>query len=250
MTIATYAADEAPDGKSLLRTKKISHPGAREGLYLIDEDGVYHYRAEVKSSSDNSMHIRFVSVTTPEITANVGGDELVFNDFYSDTQLTGLDFVYEWQPWKRFGKLGLQLGAGLTFTQGKGQFVDPPSSGVEPLESYTLFTIPVSAGVIYRFEYTDRQWFVPYISGGLTYYGLVEYREDGDVTAVGSPAGYGAGGLMINLTAFNRDLAFTMDREYGFSNLWFSAEYRYNQSFNEDLDVTSDQISVGIGVDY
>ena len=131
---------------------------------------------------------------------------------------------------------------------GKGWFANGDTR--EPKEDYTFFSIPLSAGIIYRFEYTSRQWVVPYLVGGGVYYGLIEYREDGDYNIVGSPGAYGGGGLMINITAINRDLAFTMDREYGFSNLWLTAEFRVNQSFSEELDVSSDQISIGVGADY
>lgn len=243
------AAVTDADGKSLMKSKRIQHPGMKDGLFLIDEDGVYHYKVHTVSKKDDSMFIRFVSQSPPDISAEIDGKTLVYEDFYGGAQLSGIDFIYEWQPWKNFGKAGLQFGAGLLIANGKGVFRRSTLTEV-PRESFTLFSIPLSVGLIYRFEYMNRQWFVPFVSGGGIYNALIEYREDGDMTTVGTPAAYGAGGLMINLTALNRDLAFVMDREYGFSNLWLTAEYRINQSFSEDLDVSSDQISIGIGADY
>ncbi len=236
------------DGKNILKTKKIEHPGSKDGLYLIDEDGVYHYKVETKSKKDYSLFFRFVSQSSPDISINIDGQDLNYNDFYGSGDLVGLDFIYEWQPLKKYGKAGFQVGAGLSISNGRGYF----ASGVdrEPLEGFTLFSIPLFAGVIYRFEYFNKQWFVPYVTGGLIYNGFVEYRDDGDTKTVGSPAGYGGGGLLVNLTSFNKKLAFVMDREYGYSNLWLSMEYRLNQGFNEDLDITSSQISVGLGADY
>ena len=236
------------DGKSRFRTKKIKHPGAKEGLYLIDEEGVYHYRVQTISKKDNSMFFRIISQTAPNIVGQTNSGDFTFQDMYHVSSLSGVDFIYEWQPLKAFGKLGVQGGVGFATANGKGKFAnDDPRP---PRESYTFFSIPLSIGVVYRFEFADRQWAAPYIAGGGIYNGLVEYRNDSKLTTVGTPAAYGAGGLLINLTALNKDLAFTMDREYGFSQLWLVAEYRRIQGFSKELDITSNQISVGIGADY
>lgn len=240
--------DANPDGKLLIKSKKIKHPGAKDGLYLIDEDGNYHYKVPTKSQKDYTTYFRFVSQSAPEVTTVVGGQELNYSDFYGSANLIGLDFIYEWQPLKKWGKAGFQLGGGLSLANGRGYFNSGDSR--EPLETYTLFSIPLFGGVIYRFEFVNRQWVVPYVSGGLVYNGFVEYRDDGENTIVGTPAGYGAGGLLVNLTAFNKRLAFIMDREYGYSSLWLTFEYRLNQGFNEELDISSDQFSLGIGLDY
>jgi hypothetical protein len=237
-----------PDGKSLIKSKKIKHPGSKDGLYLIDEDGVYHYKVPTQSKKDYTMYFRFVSQSPPEISTNVGDQDLNYSDFYGSANLMGLDFIYEWQPIKNWGKAGFQLGAGFAIANGRGYFGSGDTR--EPLESYTLFSIPLMGGVIYRFEFVNRQWLVPYASAGLIYNGFVEYRDDGENTIVGSPAGYGAGGVLVNLTAFNKRLAFIMDREYGYSSLWLTFEYRLTQGFNEDIDISSDQFSLGIGVDY
>lgn len=245
---STRAPAQNPEGKSLIKSKKIKHPGAKDGLYLIDEDGVYHYKVPTQAKKDYTMYFRFVSQTAPEVTTNVAGQDLNYNDFYGSGNLMGLDFIYEWQPIKNWGKAGFQLGAGVSIANGRGYFASGDTR--EPLEGYTLFSVPLFGGVIYRFEYMNRQWFVPYVSGGLVYNGFIEYRDDGKSNMVGSPAGYGAGGLLVNLTSFNKRLAFVMDREYGYSSLWLTFEYRINQGFNDELDITSDQFSLGIGADY
>jgi outer membrane lipoprotein-sorting protein len=241
--------EQKSDGKSRFRTK---HPGAKEVLYLIDEEGVYHYRVQTISKKDNSMFFRIISQDAPNIIGHTDAEDFTFKDMYNVSSLSGIDFVYEWQPLKSFGKLGVQAGVGFATASGKGYFKSSDASltGKIPRESYTFFSIPLSLGVVYRFEFMERQWAAPYIAGGGIYNGLVEYRNDSDLNTVGTPAAYGAGGLLINLTALNKDLAFTMDREYGFSQLWLVAEYRRVQSFNKELDITTNQISVGIGADY
>ncbi len=242
------------DGRSRFKTRQIKHPAAKEGLYLIDEEGVYHYRVKTLSKKDSSLFFRIISQSAPNIEGESGqtnSGTFGFEEMYSD-QLTGFDFIYEWQPFKRFGKLGTQFGFGIATTTGKGYFKSADSSlnGLTPRESYTFFSIPISIGVVYRFEYLERQWAAPYIAGGGIYNGLVEYRNDGDMNTIGTPAGYAAGGMLINLTAFSKDLAFTMDREYGLSQLWVNLEYRRIQSLSEDIDISSNQLGVGIGADY
>lgn len=244
----SVSTDAKAQGKSRIRTKRIKHPGAKEGLYLIDEEGVYHYRVKTLSKKDNSMFFRIISQSSPDIVGQTDGGTFTFEDMYHQSDLTGVDFIYEWQPLKSFGKAGLQFGAGFATASGKGKFANDDAR--TPRESYSFFSIPLSLGVVYRFEYMEKQWAAPYVAGGGIYNGLVEYRNDSKLKAVGTPAAYGAGGFLVNLTALNKELAFTMDREYGFSQLWLSAEYRRIQSFNEDLDITSNQVSVGIGADY
>ncbi len=243
-----FSAGAGAQEKSGMRVKKITHPAAKDGLYLIDEEGVYHYRVKTISKKDNSLFFRLVSQSAPEIKGKTNSTTFTFQDMYHESQLAGADFVYEWQPFKRFGKLGTQVGVGLTTASGKGYFKN--DSSLIPKESYTFFSIPVSLGVVYRFEYLERQWAAPYIAGGGIYNGLVELRNDGNVNSVATPAAYGSGGLLINLTAMNKDLAFTMDREYGFSQLWINVEYRRTQGLDKSLDITSNQIGVGLGADY
>ncbi len=240
------------DGQSRIKTKKIKHPGAKEGLYLIDEEGVYHYRVQTVSKKDNSMFFRFISQSAPSISGTTDSGDFSFEDMYETSELTGIDVVYEWQPFKNFGKAGVQFGVGFATASGKGFFRsnDPSLVGKVPRESYTFFSIPISLGAVYRFEYGERQWVAPYIAGGGIYYGLVEYRNDGDFNSVGTPAGYGAAGILLNLTAMNKELAFKVDREYGFSQLWINAEYKRIQSFDNKLDMTANQIAVGLGADY
>lgn len=248
-----FAAPETTEtssasGETRLKTKKIKHPGAKEGLYLIDEEGVYHYRVQTVSKKDQAFFFRFMSQSAPNIEGVTDTTTFSFKDMYGVDELTGVDFVYEWQPFKNFGKLGLQFGAGFATASGKGKFANDDAR--EPRENYTFYSIPVSLGGVYRFEYTERQWFAPYVVAGGIYNGLVEHRDDGKIKAVGTASVFGSGGMLLNLTAIDKELAFKMDREYGFSQLWITAEYRRIQSFDKDLDITSNQISVGLGADY
>lgn len=244
---------EAEDSPASSGRKKIAHPDAKKGLYLIDQNtGRYYYKTEKISKKNQSTSIRIGAVTPPNITAEIGGQPYSFVDIYSEDDLPFLILDYEWQPFRSFGKLGVVMGVGFFTATGNGLFANPSVQGGEPAkEEFTFIGLPISVGGIYRLEFSDRQWFAPFIVGGGSYYVLAELRDDGKApTIVGTPAGYAGGGILINITRWNKEIDFVMDREYGVSNMWLSAEFRTVQSVNEDLDVSSDIFNIGISVDY
>ena len=106
-------------------------------------------------------------------------------------------------------------------------------------------------GLNYRLEIWDRQWVAPYVSGGGTYIGVAEFRDDGKgPNLVGTPGAYGGGGLMFNISAMSRNTAFTLRTEYGIQNLWVSLDAKYLATFSEDLDFSSTIVGGGIVCDY
>lgn len=233
--------------------KKIAHPDAKKGLYLIDQNtGRYYYKTTKLSQKNQSTSIRFGSITAPNISMQTGGNTYLFEDIYGDSTLPYLLLDYEWQPLRAFGKLGVILGLGFFTASGNGRFVDPSiQSGESAKEGFTFIGLPLSVGGIYRLEFSDTQWLAPFISAGLSYYVLGELRDDGKAPKVlGTPAAYGGGGILFNITTWSKDIDFTLDREYGINNMWLAAEFRTIQSLNEELDISSDLVNFGIAVDY
>lgn len=233
--------------------KKIAHPDAKKGLYLIDQNtGRYYYKTEKLSSKNQSTSIRVGSITPPNITMETGGNTYTFADIYSEDNLPYLILDYEWQPFRSFGKLGVVMGVGFFTASGNGRFANPAiENGDAAKENFTFIGLPISAGGIYRLEFSDRQWLAPFVVGGMSYYVLGEIRDDGKAPKiVGTPAGYAGGGVLFNITRWSKEIDFTMDREYGINNMWLSAEFRTVQSLNEDLDVSADVFNIGISVDY
>lgn len=235
---------------------KINHPNASKGLYLIDRTtGKYYYKTETKTKKEKSFSLRVGTYEAPSITATTSVGDISFSDVYDESAPPFLLFDYELPLFKKFKQLSLQMGTGFFLTQGRGVLQvapTPPATGfVEAKEQYTFIAIPLNLGLIFRFEFANRQWIVPYVAGGGTYFGLIETRDDGkDTSVIGSPAAYGAGGLMLNLTAFDKQTAFIFDREYGINSLWLTAEFRLYQSFSDDLDMSSNVINFGVTVDY
>lgn len=227
-------------------SKKLQpHPWAKKGLLKIEKDGAYVYKTK-ESPKDEMMSIRMASMSPPQIESADGSSN--FETMYGSSDVLGLMIDYEWQPFQSFGKLGVQVGGGFTYSQGKGRFL---KDGSEAKESYTLFMFPLNAGVIYRLEYMNKQWLAPYVAGGLSYVGLLEMRDDNaSPKAVGTAGAYGAAGIMANITALDKQLAFNLSSEYGIATMWFVFEYRRQQALSEDIDVSSNIFSAGIAVDY
>lgn len=222
----------------------IQHPQAKKGLIKIDSDGTYIYRtSDAKDEHDTSATVRIGMMDPPAIESEITN----FKVMYSEDSVPIVMFDYEWQPFSGYGKLGVIGGLGIMTAQGQGRFFD----GSEAEEQYTFYALPLSLGVIYRLEWMSGQWFAPYVSGAGTYIGIVEMRDDNESPKIlGVPGAYGAGGMLFNITAMDRETAFNLRSEYGIKNLWVTAEYRHLQTFNDAMDFSSGIISLGISADY
>lgn len=228
----------------------ISHPMAKRGLQLIDRDGSYYYKPEYKTKREQSTSIKVGSMKPPGIVSSDGQTD--YATMYGTANPVTVNFDYDWTPIKAFGSLGVQLGIGFFTAQGSGRYKNPSlNPGDTPQEKYTFYALPISVGGVYRFQYIDRQWLAPYVAGGGTVAALVEMRDDGKKpNVVASPAAYGAGGLLLNLGAFDRDTSFVLDSEYGIANLWLNFEVRQVQSTNKALDLSGTVFSAGLSFDY
>jgi hypothetical protein len=224
--------------------KLIHHPDAKKGLIRIEQDGTYVYKVKT-TKKDQTGIVRFGVISPPNIQSADGQSD--FKSMYTSSDVPILMFDYEWQPFSKYGKLGVQAGAGVATATGQGHFL---KNGTEAPEKYTFLIAPLNLGLIYRLEYFKRQWIAPYVAGGGTYIAVAEMRDDGKKNFTGTPAVYAAGGMMFNITAIDKNMAFNLDNEYGVGNLWLVAEYRLQTSFSKDLDFTGSIMSLGISADF
>ncbi len=242
--------------KSLNTTDRyqIAHPDAAKGLYLIDQNtGKYYYKTDKNTKKNQTTSLRLGYIEPPQIESTTNASTFTFADMYGDNPVPYLILDYEWQPFASFRKMGFVLGMGLFTSSADGFYKNDQVQEIygNAKENFTFIGLPISAGGLFRFEFTHRQWVVPFVNAGLSYFVLAEIRDDGKKThAVGTPGGYGGGGIMLNITAWDKDISFTMDREYGINNMWLTAEYKYVKSFNDDLDISSSVVNIGISVDY
>ncbi len=224
--------------------KLIHHPDAKKGLIRIEQDGTYVYKIQTTKKNHTGI-VRFGLMTPPNIQSADGKSD--FKSMYTSSDVPTILFDYEWQPFSKYGKLGMQTGAGIATATGQGHFL---RDGTAATEKYTFLIVPLDLGLIYRLEYFKRQWIAPYVAGGGTYIAVAELRDDGKQSFTGTPAAYATGGLMFNITAIDKSMAFNLDNEYGVGNLWLVAEYRLQTAFSKDLDFTGSIMSLGISADF
>lgn len=233
-----------PPGPKKGGVLKVPHPNAAKGLLRIEKDGSYLYKTS-DYNKNKAVSIRVGASTPPTITGPGG---VSFGDIYGTGSLVGVLGEFEWQPFRGFlGAFGVQLGSGFVTSRGNGRFAD---RGLAQ-EIYDLYVIPVSAFLVYRFEYMRRQWFVPYVNGGGILYGLYEKRDDAKpgVFASSPAVGFG-GGIHLSISRWDQAGAFTLQKEYGVSDLWLTGEIRIVQGLKQEIDFTNQTASLGITVDY
>lgn len=238
-----------PPGPKQGGTLRVEHPRAAEGLMRINRDGSYQFKTPMKDKSQSGS-FKLGAMTPPKV--STGAANLSYESMYGSDDIFSVELDYVWQPFRKFGALGLRLGSGFATATGEGFFATPRAGSVSRAqESYTLFIVPLSAFVEYRFEYMRSQWIVPFVAGGGTYYGLFELRDDGEgPTFAGSPAVGGGGGLLFSISRLDQAGAFTLSQEYGIADMWFVLEARAMQGLKEDLDFTNQSINAGISVDF
>ena len=243
------------DSSAQLReTKKTKHVGAAEGLTRIDKDGNYIYKQNVSNTRETS-HFKIGGAGHPEITTDISSpdgsqiESVTFDDVYPNASALAFEYSYEYFMIKHGGKIGGHISAGFQVAQGKGRLVNDPTQ--ESFETFTFLTMPINLGLVYRFEYTDRQILVPYVVGGGSVMVLAEKREDrSKVNAIGGFGFFAAGGGLLNLTAFDRDMASDLAAEYDIKNLWLSAEFKYLNVTNDAFIYDSGYVQAGFGFDF
>lgn len=220
------------------------------------ESGVYYYKYERKAGTRRSGHLKIGLMSPPSISTLVGGEyELTYEEMYTSSPVPLFNYEMEWAIFESWPGLRAQGGVGAFFAQGNGRFARDVIDGEgEPTniakEKYTFIGVPVSAGLILRLQ-VGNSWFVPFVNGGANYTGLVETRDDAAKrNLLASPSFYGGGGVMINMTALDREAAFIFDREYSIGNLWLTAEGRIVKSLSQELNVSSNIIFMGVSADY
>lgn len=233
--------------------KKIQHAGAADGLTRIDANGVYIYDVE-NELKNQSSHIRVGSADNPQITIDItdinGNITTVnFDDIYEGASKLTIGYDYEYFFTLNGGKLGAQIGAAFQYAQGQGRLVLNPT--LKSIETFSFVTLPMYLGAVYRFEYKDKQLFAPYVAGGGVYMALAEKREDrSKINAIGAPGFYGAGGILFNITAMDREMASDFDSEYGISNLWINLEFKTVNVSSEVFEYQSNYIQSGLSFDF
>jgi hypothetical protein len=248
--------DYVSSSEEKLKTKEgsefIKHPNAKKGLYLIDGKGTYHYKTTKKTQPDRSISLKYSSMPIPLIESELdNGDIFAFEDMYGEDDLSLITLEFSYNPFPKIKRLYGVLGVGFSTATGSGFFKGKGINDLQPRESFNLYIIPVSLGATFRFEFKEHQWAVPYLSAAGIYYGMAEIRDDNKRSSFsGSPAAMGAAGVLFNIASWDKSLQFTLDREYGISDIWLDFQFRGIYSGNPDIDFTGGLAHFGIAADY
>jgi len=238
------------------KTHKEERPGATvDGLIRIDKDGNYIYKVPPQNANQSS-HLKIGVVSSPDISVDIcqynnetNCQSVGYEDIYEEASGITFEYIYEYYFVKTKGKLGAQVGFAAQYAEGNGRLVSDPTK--QSVESFSFFTVPLYGGLVYRFEYKDRQVIVPYISGGGTYLVLAEKREDqSQVNAIGAPGFYASGGGLLNLSALDRDMGAEFETEYDIKNLWISAEYKFVSVNSEAFSLENGFFQAGMAFDF
>lgn len=229
----------------------IDHPDAAQGLMRIEADGTYVYKTPKAAESKRSGSARFAVLSAPSLqNDNIGRD---FEDYYGSDPLIGFLGSYAFPLTRGSLALSVDIEAGLAFAQGDGYFNRDQSgnSDLRSVESYTLFLVPVSVLLTAKFQFSDKQWFVPFISGGPVVYGLAELRSDEENNNFAATFGGAAGGgVLISVTRWAPASAFQLRSEYGINDLWVHLEGRAVIGFDENIDISQNLFSMGATFDF
>ena len=253
--ISLWAQSSALDSsdiysKESTQTQYIEHPLEAKGLTKITSDKTYIYKTE-ESPTNRSASLRFAPYEPKNLSNPETGSTFAQN--YPTTSFPMILFDYEWQLARTaIGRFGFKLGSGLYTASGHGRFKDQQVNPNQqtPLESFTFFMMPNSAGLTYRFQLADRPWLMPYVEGGGIGFTFAEVRDDGKAPRFGGSAGaYGVGGAALNLKFLDKKSAWALDREYGIGAVYFTGEARVIASTSK-YDFSATTFALGFLFDF
>lgn len=248
--------DKWKTSKRVPEQQRLKDLHEKEGLIQITKTGAYIYDVE-PSPQNSAASFRVGTFDGPYLQNPINGT--TFTEVYGEETKIALFLDYEWQFFKKLGKLGIKAGSGIMYAQGAGIFGaqtyynDGTSiqDAIEANETYNLFVFPNNIALIYRMQLWDKQWLVPFAEIGLDYLALIEYRDDGEETNFGgAPHFHFALGGSFLLNALSRDIGLTVDKEYGINAMWLTAEYRRLELITGDFDFSDDVFSAGFMFEF
>lgn len=214
------------------------------GLESVTSDGSYLYAIE-ESELEGSASIRVASMPPLPLVNKLG---ITYEDVYGNVPVTMALIDYDWLSFKSLGHWVLSVGTGFGTVDGPGRFID---NFEEAQEVYSLYVLLNHITFTYRFQYSKKPWFVPYVSLGAVPAILFERRDDDKRNKIAfSPSVHGSGGVRFNIGKLDTYGSGQLDAEYGINNMWLDVEFRRLQSFSEEIDISSNLINLGLGFDF
>jgi hypothetical protein len=227
---------------------KFSGRAGTEPPLTITSKGEFIYPVE-NSPLEGMFSFRFGLLTPPDLKNADNG--VSFTKQYGSSDLPILFGDYEWKLTQKLGRLGIKLGSGLAVARGNGRFKNAARAAEIPDEKFTFLMFPNQLTAIYRFQYSEKQLFVPFIEGGGGYFGILEMRDDNKPPNIGgSGVAVAAGGVNFLLDAIDPHAVRQLDTEWGINHVWLTLEYRQIVGMRSDMDFTSGIFNAGFAMEF
>ncbi len=145
----------------------------------------------------------------------------------------------------------MKFESGVIAASARGRFKNATRINELPEERFTFLMLPLQASVIYRIQFADAQWIVPFVEGGAAYYAIAEARDDGKKPRIGgAPATSVAGGLSFLLDWLDPQSIRELDSDFGINHVWLTLQYRIIAGLKSDLDVSTKMATAGFTFDF
>ena len=159
-------------------------------------------------------------------------------------------FDWEWQL-KFLGRFTFKVGSGFYHARGNGRFKTSQAGDRKPLEDFSLFMLPNSASLVYKFQFWNNQFLIPYVDAGVDAFALMEFQEGTSIPKLGGSFGaHFSGGLAWNIGFLDRWSLLELDRDHGINSIYLTGEYRTYVHISGPYDFSGTFISGGFAADF
>ena len=248
----------AQTGESYLEQERAKiAPKPTGGAIEAVREGRSELKAKKEGPITGAVGIRIGSIEGRDISAIPGAGLRNFDDVYGSGYTPDVTLFYEFQPFHSewYGNFGIVTSLGVRYNSGTGVFqfdLPNPAGGNFGLASHTkfqFFTMPVMAGLNYRFNLA--RYIRPYIQAGPTLIGYYEQRSDSVGGKRGNSRGvqYGAG-VAILLDWFDRQSSWDLYQNYNIKQYYLTFDYTRLQTFSGDVNFTLSGMYAGLTFEF
>ena len=141
------------------------------------------------------------------------------------------------------GRYGVEQSVGFMYKSGRALGI----SGAQSMDTFTLITIPMETNFVWRADYFDWRYLIPYLKGGIDY---VYWREnvEGSTTDGVKWGAHVVGGMMIALGEITDEVS-RLDQEMGLNDMHLTLETQYqwiNDFGKSGLNLSGWLFSIGL----
>ena len=230
------------------------------GAIAAVRDGRSELHAKIEGDVHFAAGFRVGVGASNQVTGSLGATNGSFENFYGKGWFPDLNFFAEYQPFHTAwaGNLGIFAGTGFTYHSGSGvfkiQLANPfdPSGTPFSQTSHTqlkFFTLPIVAGLNYRFSLSKNQR--PYVQAAPTLVFYEESRSDAKSANLGKSIGYElSGGLNILLDNIAKGISWDLYDEFGIKHYYLTLDYTKLSTITGSVHFDASTTSLGFTYEF